>query len=270
MKKLLLFLFAFFVIQCTRKPENKNPKVLSNEIELTKYDTLGNTQGNAMHYLGMYKGLMPGKKSDKTAIVLELSEVFVYTISADTLAKDKEVIEKGTFRWQPDGKSILLTSDNGIEMEFRVGKDKLTLISNSEEMIFDKMKSSEVITMESEATAAALTSFVDQKWNITSIDNKPINAKGIKKDYYVFFSKDRKLQAYAGCNKIGGDYTLHGEKIKITNIAATEMACAEMDIENTLIKTLKEVDNIIQNNQIMYLRRRGEALIKFEAEKHKK
>ena len=270
MRKLLLFLFAFILIQCARNPENKNPEILSNEIELSKNDTLGTKGGNAMHYLGMYKGIISRKNKGKTATVLELSEVFVYTISADTLDKDKEVIEKGTFRWLADGKSILLTSDNGIEMEFRVRKDKLTLISNSEEMVFEKMKSSEVITMESEATAAALISFIDQKWNITSIDNKPINAKGIKKDYYVVFGKNRKFQAFAGCNKIGGDFTLQKEKINIRNIVSTEMACAEMEIENTLIKTLEEVDNIIQNNQIMYLRKKGETLIKFEAQKNKK
>ena len=270
MKKLLLLLLALFLIQCARNPENKNPEALSNEIELSKSDTLATSKANAMHYLGMYKGVISRKKSGRTATVLELSEVFVYTISADTLAKDKEVIEKGTFRWRPDGKSILLTSDNGTEMEFRVGKDRLTLISNSEEMVFDKMKSSEVITMESEATAASLISFMDQKWNITSIDDKPVNAKGIKKDYYVIFGKNRKFQAYAGCNKIGGDYTIESEKISIRNIVSTEMACAEMEIERMLIKSLTEVDNIIQNNQIMYLRRKGEALIKFEAQQNKK
>ena len=48
------------------------------------------------------------------------------------------------------------------------------------------------------------------------------------------------------------------------------MACAEMEMEKLLLKALAKADNIIQNNQYMYLRKKGEVLIKFEAEKQKK
>ena len=271
MKKPLLFLFAFIIIQCSKKPENKNPEILSNEIELSKDDTIQTTsQKDPMHYLGMYKGMMPGVGSNKTPVVIELSETFSFSISVDTIAKEKKIIQRGTFQWAKDGKSILLTSNNGLQKEFRVGKNQLTLKSNSEKAVFEKMKSGEVIDLESETTAASITTFINQRWTITSIDDKPINAKGIKKDYYAFFAKDRKFQAYAGCNQIGGDYSVKGDQIKIKNILSTEMACAEMEMEKLLLKALAKADNIIQNNQYMYLRKKGEVLIKFEAEKQKK
>ncbi len=270
MKKPLLLFFAFMLMQCTRNPENKNPEMLRNEIELSKDDTIVHTEGNPMYYLGMYRGEMPGLGSNKTPVVIELSETFSFTISADTITKEKKIIQKGTFRWKSDGKSIVLTAGNGIEKEFVVGADQLTLKSNAGKAVFEKMKSSEVVELESENSRAAITTFIDEKWTITSINDKPVNAKGVKKDYYVLFHKDRKLNAFAGCNKIGGDYSIKGDQVKISNIVATEMACAEMELEQLLLKALAEADNIIQNNQYMYLRKKGEVLIKFEAEKPKK
>ncbi len=258
------------MIQCNRNPENKNPEVLSNEIELSKDDTIVEQNGNPMFYLGMYRGLMPGIGSNKTPVVIELSETFSFTISADTIAKEKMIIQKGTYQWEKDGKSIVMNANDGSQKVFRVGENQLTLKSNSQTAIFKKMKSSEVINLESETTQAAITTFIDEKWKITSINDKPVSSKGIKKDYYVYFGKDRKFNAFAGCNNIGGDYSIKGDKIKMSNIIATEMACAEMEMEQMLLKSLAKVDNIIQNNQYMYLRKKGEVLIKFEAQKQKK
>ena len=270
MKKPLLLLFAFITIQCNRNPENKNPEVLSNEIELSSTDTIEKSEGNPMYYLGMYRGLLPGIGSDKTAIIIELSETFSFSISTDTVAKEKKIIQKGTFKWKPDGKSILLTATSGIEKEFIVTENKLSLKENGRKAVFDKMRSDDVIDLESETTQAKITTFIDQKWIVTSINDKPISARGLKKNYYVFYGKDRNFTAYVGCNNIGGNYSIKGDQIKMRNITSTEMACAEMEMEQLLLKALAEADNIIQNNQYMYLRKSGEVLIKFEAEKSKK
>ena len=223
-----------------------------------------------MYYLGMYRGLMPGQGSNKTAVVIELSETFSFTIAADSVAKEKTIIQKGTYQWKKDGKSIVLTSTDGLEKEFRVGDNQLTLKSKYGTAVFEKMKSSEVINLESKTTEVAITTFIDEKWTITSINDKPVSAKGIKKDYYVYFDKDKKFNAFAGCNNIGGNYSIKGDQIKMSNIVVTEMACAEMEMEQLLLKALAQADNIIQNNQYMYLRKKGEVLIKFEAEKNKK
>lgn len=270
MKKPLLLLFAFIMVQCNRNPENRNPEILGNEIELPKEDVTDDEKENPMSYLGMYRGFMPGKGADKTPIVIELSETFSFSISTDTIPKEKEVIQKGTFRWKPDGKSIVLTANSGIEKEYLVTENELSLKEDGKVAIFEKMRSADIVELESETPKAQITTFIDQKWTITSINDKPISAKGLKKDYYVLFGKNRKFNAYAGCNTIGGNYTIKGDQIKMHNIVATEMACAEMDMEQLLLKALAEADNIIQNNQYMYLRKKGEVLIKFEAGKYKK
>lgn len=270
MKKPLLFFLAFIMMQCTQKPENKNPEVLSNEINLSKDDTILEKDGNAMSYLGMYKGFMLGKGADKTPVVIELSETFSFSISTDTIPKEKKIMQKGTFKWKPDGKSIMLTANSGIEKEYLVTENKLSLKEDGKTSVFEKMRSAEVVELESETPKAQITTFIDQKWTITSINDKPISAKGVKKDYYVFFEKNRKFNAYVGCNSIGGDYTVKGDQIKMHNIAATEMACAEMEMEQLLLKALAEADNIIQNNQFMYLRKKGNVLIKFEVAKNNK
>ena len=270
MKKPLLLLFAFIMIQCNRNPENRNPEILGNEIEVPKEDVIDEEKENPMSYLGMYKGFMPENGADKTPVVIELSETFSFSISTDTIPKEKKVIQKGTFKWKPDGKSIVLTANSGIEKEFRVLENKLSLKEDGKITVFEKMRSAEVIELESETPRAQITTFIDQKWTITSINDKPISAKGVKKDYYVVFEKSRKFNAYVGCNSIGGNYTVKGDQIKMSKIIATEMACAEMEMEQLLLKALAEADNIIQNNQYMYLRKKGEVLIKFEAEKFKK
>lgn len=270
MKKPLLILVALLMIQCNRNPENRSPEILDNEIDLPKEDVIEETKENAMSYLGMYKGFMPGDDAGKTPVVIELSETFSFSVATDTIPKFKKIIQKGTFKWKPDGKSIVLTANSGIEKEYIVTENKLSLKEDGKVTIFEKLGSDEVIRHESEIPQAQLTTFIDQKWTITSMDDKPINAKGLKKDYYVLFAKDRKFSAFVGCNRIGGDYTVKGDQIKMSNIVATEMSCAERELEQSLLKALAESDNIIQNDQIMHLRKKGNVLIKFEAEKTKK
>lgn len=257
-------------LQCSRKQENPNPEILSNEVELSKADTIEEAAENPMRYLGMYRGLMPEISSDKTPVIIELSQTFSYSISMDTVISKQKTLQRGTFRWNSDGKSIILTANSGLEKEFIVGENQLILKSKSANLKFTKLSSAEAIELESKLITSEIDTFIGEKWMITSINDKPINSKGVQKDCYVYFDANRKFNAFAGCNRIGGEYTIKGDQIKMTNIMATEMACAEMETEQMLLKALAEADNIIQNNQIMHLRKKGTVLIKFEAAKKSK
>ena len=71
---------------------------------------------------------------------------------------------------------------------------------------------------------------------------------------------------HGGCNGVGGDYTLEGEKIKLSAGFSTMMACPELDLEHKYMKVLSEVDSYKIEGDILDLEGKGHLLLRFKAE----
>ena len=53
------------------------------------------------------------------------------------------------------------------------------------------------------------------------------------------------MSAFAGCNRMGGEYKLEEDvlRIKFSKVFSTQMACGDMSIESELAKVLEITDN---------------------------
>jgi len=71
---------------------------------------------------------------------------------------------------------------------------------------------------------------------------------------------------HGGCNGVGGDYTLEGEKIKLSAGFSTMMACPELDLEHKYMKALNEVDSYKIKGDLLDLEGNGRLLLRFKAE----
>jgi heat shock protein HslJ len=71
-----------------------------------------------------------------------------------------------------------------------------------------------------------------------------ITPEGSKEVHFVLSSEgsEKRIKGFAGCNGLGGNYTLNGDKIKFTTMT-TKMACDRLDVENFLTKSLESADS---------------------------
>jgi heat shock protein HslJ len=82
-------------------------------------------------------------------------------------------------------------------------------------------------------------------WRLMEANGKPIVTPPNAREVHMVLGHsdgERRLQGFAGCNGLGGNYTTDGHKIKFT-VITTKMYCEErLDVENFLTKALERAD----------------------------
>lgn len=106
-------------------------------------------------------------------------------------------------------------------------------------------------------------------WKLTEIMGKAVGpTPADKKEIHLKFRKDgNKVEAFGGCNGLGGTYTLEkGNRIRISDLIGTMMACDQLETENQLKEILKMADNYSLNGtQLTLNKARMAPLARFEA-----
>lgn len=85
---------------------------------------------------------------------------------------------------------------------------------------------------------------LDGEWNVTVVEGKTVEAEQLP---FVGFDAEKSLvYGNAGCNLISGTYSVDGNtsKIELGNVAATMMACPNMELEQSVLKALNGVARI--------------------------
>lgn len=95
----------------------------------------------------------------------------------------------------------------------------------------------------------------NKRWQLIEIrGNKVAESINGKMPFIEFSKTDNRYSASAGCNGIGGEYTLEGTgKITFSKGMSTLMACPDMEVEEQLAKVLEIADNYTINNDILSL-----------------
>lgn len=269
---LLLLLFAFTF--CSPK-KAKDPDPAPTEIRDTVLADTNHTAKNSLNYLGMYKGKFPLSGYPDTQVSLELSEEFNYTLRfTDTVGKGRKSETRGTFKWNPDGRSIALSDLKTFPNEFVVHEHSLTpktdrsgkILASDQNGRYEMKKLSDAQAIKTDETPEdkAPPKLTGIHWKLSEINGKPIKPQG-DRDYFLQLNKDGSFGAFAGCNRMGGKYQLNGSKIKLSKIISTMMACADMKVEDEVKAALESADNFVANEEIFQLRKGGVNLLKFEA-----
>jgi heat shock protein HslJ len=85
----------------------------------------------------------------------------------------------------------------------------------------------------------------DRRWKLVELDGKPVaDLVNGKEPYILLQQKETRYSGTAGCNGIGGNFTLlDNGRIKFSQGMSTKMYCDNMEIENGLSKALIAADN---------------------------
>ncbi|HEX8562893.1 MAG TPA: copper resistance protein NlpE N-terminal domain-containing protein [Flavobacterium sp.] len=272
MKKIvLLTVLAVTFSNCTRKA--KDPLPAPTEVTSDTTVKLQTGAQNSLNYLGMYKGKLPCADCAGIETSLQLSEGFSYTLTRKYLGKSTKVVEtKGSFSWNDAGNAIVLENIKGEPNQYFVSENALTQLDLDGNKTTGKLAENYILRKVPEAQAAQTDAPVKEpsvtlagtRWELAELNAKPVTSKS-EREFSIDFRTKSEFGAYAGCNSIGGKYEYKGDKIKLFNIMSTRMACAEMDVETTLIAALESADNFVQNDKVLQLRKGGMILAKFDA-----
>ncbi|HEY8941635.1 MAG TPA: META domain-containing protein [Cellvibrio sp.] len=78
-----------------------------------------------------------------------------------------------------------------------------------------------------DATAPAASEFLNTYWKLTVLNDAEVTVSEKEREPYIVFNAEKRIAGSDGCNRIMGSYTLEGEKLTLSEIASTMMACAE-------------------------------------------
>ncbi|HRD57793.1 MAG TPA: META domain-containing protein [Ferruginibacter sp.] len=120
---------------------------------------------------------------------------------------------------------------------------------------FASCDNSKKTTEANNTTNMKASEITNKKWQLIELSGKSI-AQTIngKMPFIQFNNTDNRYTASAGCNGLGGTFTISTNgRIKFTQGMSTMMACEQMEIENDFKKMLGLADNYTVHENILSL-----------------
>jgi heat shock protein HslJ len=114
-------------------------------------------------------------------------------------------------------------------------------------------------------------SITGRKWILTELYGKPVAATiNGKIPFIQLQDTGSRYSATAGCNGLGGSFTLSGHgRIKFSLGMSTMMACEHMEIETEFKKVLEQTDNYtLSGITLSFNKARMAPLARFQEEKN--
>lgn len=98
---------------------------------------------------------------------------------------------------------------------------------------------------------------VEKYWKLKTLEGKDIEMVD-NQEREIFFtlkSQDNRVNGFAGCNSISGEYTLEeGNRIRFSKMATTMKMCPDVDInESEFLKVFELADNYTINGDVLSL-----------------
>lgn len=121
-----------------------------------------------------------------------------------------------------------------------------------------------------ECPAREVVTLDDSKWILIAIDGGPLEAGALAgRVPFIEFgvNGDGSMAGFGGCNRFSGSFQHSGSLLEFGPIAATRMACPDMQIEDRFFRALDSVDSVEQDDYTLTLRADGVEVLRFRAEK---
>jgi heat shock protein HslJ len=233
---------------------------------------------NSLDWAGVYTGVVPCADCDGIETVVIIHKDRTFRVQTKYIGKSVDVFDKsGTFVWNKAGSNVELLGIPAGTMptHYQVGENRLIQLDRNGNKIKGDLTSRYMLKKTAPATASSSIGgkveiqMVGTKWRVVELQGQKVT-KGFEhtEDSFIQLSRELKFTAYAGCNRMFGNYELkEGSRIRFNGVASTMMACPDMKTEQTLAELLRFVDNYSLNGSRMTLNKaRMAPLAVFEAE----
>ena len=83
----------------------------------------------------------------------------------------------------------------------------------------------------------------DAYWVLVSVEGQNVQAPNNTRTAYIRFEeKESDVSGFTGCNKLSGSYSINGQRLQLSELSTTRMACTETETENKLVDVLRRVN----------------------------
>lgn len=119
-----------------------------------------------------------------------------------------------------------------------------------------------------EQVAATNAALVGTVWKLTEVNNQAITLdKDFPKEPQLTFNPDHSVNGNLGCNGFGASYESKDNALTISQIASTQMACPNLEIEQKFIEVLTNSTSFeIKATTLLLKNEKGEVLATLKAE----
>ncbi len=118
------------------------------------------------------------------------------------------------------------------------------------------------------ATASTPDVLLGKEWKLSELNGVPrVPDTTFPKKPLLIFENESRISGNLGCNGFGGNYELQeNNSIKFSDIAATQMACPNLEIEQSFLEALNTTKSFrIENNTLLFSNEKQEVIAKLEA-----
>lgn len=255
----LFILCGTLAMGCNSMGEKKEEKEgmdmkeeISKEVEDTDLSAvMGHNSKNTLDWQGTYQGTIPCADCEGIKTSITLFESGKYTRTVMYLGKqDRGITDNGDFTWKDTGAIVTLAANDGSEQMYQVGENVLFHLDRQGHKIEgDLAKNYRLFKNASDPKLE------DKKWVLMELMGKAVTlGEGSKQADITFHSQLARVTGNNGCNVFTAAFELkpHG-RIALGHIAATLMACQNMEVASKFNEALEKADNYTLDDSILSL-----------------
>lgn len=218
---------------------------------------------NALDWDGIYRGTLPCADCEGILTTITLQKDMNFSLKTRYLGKSDSVYqEHGKFKWNNAGSEITLNPSGSKEkFIYRVGENTLTRLDQNGNKITGELASHYILSK-------GAFNIYERYWKLVELNGKQVVADStFRKEPHLIFKDDNRIVGNGGCNSLLGGFSLEGvNHIKMAQVASTMMACPGLELEDQLIKILKNADTFaVEGDELILNNADGAPLAKFKS-----
>ncbi len=201
----------------------------------------GDNSRVSLDWPGVYKGLLPCADCEGIQTTITLGKDNAFTRSMNYLGKPNgQFADQGLFAWDNKGERITLTDQHGQSQSYRVGEGRLFHLSQQGQRISGENADRYILLKN--LTDARIE---NKRWQLSELMGQAVVPDpGQKTAYLQFDSENARVAGNASCNNFFGSYELReGDRINLSQLGSTMMACQNMNTESAFLQVLQKADN---------------------------
>lgn len=210
---------------------------------------------NALDWDGRYEGMLPCADCEGIKTRLTLQQDGQFTLETQYLGKSDDWFhEQGAFQWDSSGQIVQLERERSGPAQFFVGENVLWQLDMSGQRIQGELADRYRLVKVPPAELAQAP-LAGTRWQLVELMGQAVPADSPA--YIVFSGTEPKVYGNAGCNRFFGSYALVSEqqRLSLSGIGMTMMACPESPIEPGFAEVLQRFDNFNLSDDSLTLNR---------------
>jgi len=225
------------------------------------------SQAGNQNLQGVYRGVLPCGDCEGLQETLFLNRGMSFKMQTKYLGKSDSVYSYSGKYSVKQNNLIVLDAKSRQRSEYFVFEKNFLTQSDSTGKKMDAGSAGQFILSKNQYA------LMEKNWRLIELNGKVVtkDSSVSKEPHVIFKNKDYRINGNGGCNNFFGSYKLEGsEKIVISKMGSTRMACANLKTEEEFLSALQSANTYEVSSSMLALKNAdGKIIAKFKSEKIK-